>query len=115
MNFHPFSDRVLVRRLEESSAAVKGGLVVPDAAKEKPSEGTIVAVGPGSVDVYGNWTRMQSNVGDHVFFGKYGGTEIELPEGKFLVMHESEILGSIPQTPLPPPEIPAFSEDGLPF
>ena len=94
MGFRPLHDRVVVRRLdsEEKSA---GGIIIPDTAQEKPSEGEVIAVGPGSRDDEGNVTPLDVSAGDRVLFGKYGGTEVKIDGEDLLIVNESDILGII--------------------
>ncbi len=93
MNLKPLSDRVLVKRLEAEEKTA-GGLYIPDTAKEKPSRGEIVAVGPGKVE-NGNTIAMTVAVGNVVLFNKYAGTEIKIDGADFLVMREDDILAII--------------------
>lgn len=92
MSFRPLHDRVLVRRLEEDKKTA-GGIIIPDTAKEKPSEGKIVAVGSGVRDESGAVIALDVKVGDSVLFGKWGGTEITLDGEELLIMKESDIMG----------------------
>jgi len=94
MAFTPLHDRVVVRRLEEDEKT-SGGLIIPDAAKEKPSEGEIVSVGAGARDEDGDRIDMDVKAGDKVLFGKWSGTEIRLAGEDLLIMKESDILGII--------------------
>ncbi|EKE44305.1 Chaperonin Cpn10 (GroES) [Oceaniovalibus guishaninsula JLT2003] len=94
MAFTPLHDRVLVRRIE-SDEKTKGGLIIPDNAKEKPAEGEIVAVGAGARDENGGRVAMDVKQGDKVLFGKWSGTEITLDGEELLIMKESDILGVI--------------------
>jgi len=94
MAFTPLHDRVVVRRLEEEETTA-GGLIIPDAAKEKPSEGEIVSVGAGARDEDGDRIDMDVKAGDKVLFGKWSGTEIKLDGEDLLIMKESDILGII--------------------
>ena len=94
MKFKPLSDRILVRRTE-AEEEMRGGLVIPDTAKEKPQEGEIIAVGPGKVTESGEKIAMNVKVGDKVLYGKYGGTEVKLDDVDYLIMSESDILGVI--------------------
>lgn len=94
MAFTPLHDRVVVRRLEEEEKTA-GGLIIPDAAKEKPSEGEIVSVGAGARDEDGDRIDMDVKAGDKVLFGKWSGTEIKLDGEDLLIMKESDILGII--------------------
>ena len=92
--FRPLHDRVVVRRLE-SDEKTKGGIIIPDSAKEKPQEGEIVAVGPGGRDESGKLIPIDVKVGDKVLFGKWSGTEVKLDGAEFLIMKESDIMGVI--------------------
>ena len=92
--FRPLHDRVVVRRLE-SEEKTKGGIIIPDSAKEKPQEGEIVAVGPGGRDESGKLIPIDVKVGDKVLFGKWSGTEVKLDGAEFLIMKESDIMGVI--------------------
>ncbi|MDR2050970.1 MAG: co-chaperone GroES [Deltaproteobacteria bacterium] len=94
MSFKPLNDRVLVKRLE-SEEKTAGGLYIPDTAKEKPSKGEVVAVGPGKVAENGKVVTMTVKAGDQVLFNKYAGTEIKLDGVDHLVMREDDILGII--------------------
>jgi len=94
MNFLPLHDRVLVRRIE-GEEKTKGGLIVPDNAKEKPAEGKVVAVGAGAKDDDGDRIAMDVKAGDHVLFGKWSGSEITIDGEELLIMKESDILGII--------------------
>lgn len=94
MAFTPLHDRVLVRRVE-SDDKTKGGLIIPETAKEKPAEGEIVAVGAGARDDDGERIAMEVKTGDKVLFGKWSGTEITLDGEELLIMKESDILGII--------------------
>src|SRR6185312_5409029 len=92
--FRPLHDRVVVRRIE-AEEKTKGGIIIPDSAKEKPSEGEIIAVGPGRRDETGKLTPMDVKAGDRVLFGKWSGTEVTLDGEDFLIMKESDIMGVI--------------------
>lgn len=94
MAFTPLHDRVTVRRIE-SDEKTKGGLIIPDSAKEKPSEGEVVAVGAGVRDDDGNRVALDVKAGDRVLFGKWSGTEINLDGEELLIMKESDILGVV--------------------
>ncbi len=94
MAFTPLHDRVVVRRLE-SEEKTAGGLIIPDAAKEKPSEGEIISVGAGARDEAGNRVAMDVKAGDKVLFGKWSGTEIKIDGEELLIMKESDIMGII--------------------
>ena len=92
MNFRPLGDRVLVQRVE-ANEEIRGGIVIPDTAKEKPQEGEIIAVGEGRVMDSGQKVAMSVKAGDKVLFGKYSGSEIKLDDEEYLIMSEGEILG----------------------
>jgi chaperonin GroES len=92
MEFRPLHDRVVVRRLEGEEKS-KGGIIIPDTAKEKPQQGEIVAVGPGARDESGKVNALDVKVGDKVLFGKWSGTEVKIDGGDLLIMKESDILG----------------------
>ena len=92
VNIRPLGDRVLVHPLEEQEVK-KGGIIIPDTAKEKPQEGKVVQVGPGKRDEAGKLVPMEVKKGDKVLFSKYGGTEITLDGEKMLIMREDDILG----------------------
>jgi chaperonin GroES len=94
MQFRPLHDRVVVRRIEQEEKT-KGGIIIPDTAKEKPQEGEILAVGPGTRDEQGRVHPLDVKVGDRVLFGKWSGTEIKLDGVDFLVMKESDIVGVV--------------------
>jgi chaperonin GroES len=93
-NFRPLHDRVVVRRVE-SEAKTKGGIIIPDTAKEKPQEGEIVAVGSGVRDDSGKVVALDVKVGDRVLFGKWSGTEVKLDGEDLLIMKEADIMGII--------------------
>ncbi len=92
MSFRPLGDRVLVRRVEEE-AKTKGGIIIPDTAKEKPQEGEILAVGPGARDEDGKRIELDVKVGDRILFGKWSGTEVKIDGADLIIMKESDILG----------------------
>ena len=94
MKFRPLHDRVVVRRLE-GEEKTKGGIIIPDNAKEKPQEGEIIAVGPGGRDEAGKLTPMDVKRGDKVLFGKWSGTEVKIDGKELLIMKESDIMGVI--------------------
>jgi len=94
MKIKPLQDRIIVKRIEEEEKT-KGGIIIPDSAKEKPMEGEIVAVGPGKVLENGNRVAPSVKAGDRVLFGKYAGTEIKIDEVEHLIMREDDILGII--------------------
>ncbi len=91
MKFRPLHDRVLVRRIEEAET-VRGGIIIPDTAKEKPQEGEAIACGNGKVLDNGHRVALEVKAGDRVLFGKYGGNEIKLDGEEFLILREDEIL-----------------------
>lgn len=93
-NIRPLQDRVIVRRIEEGEQ-VRGGIIIPDTAKEKPQEGEIIAAGAGKYKDDGTRQSLDVQVGDRVLFGKYSGSEIKLDGEEFLIMREDEILGVI--------------------
>ena len=97
MNFRPLHDRVVVRRIE-AEEKTKGGIFIPDTAKEKPQEGEIVAVGPGARDESGKVQALDVKAGDRVLFGKWSGTEVRLDGQDLLIMKESDIMGVIEQS-----------------
>ena len=94
MKFRPLHDRVVVRRLE-GEEKTKGGIIIPDTAKEKPQEGEIIAVGPGALDDNGKRVVPEVKPGDHIIFGKWSGTEVKLDGEELLIMKESDIMGII--------------------
>ena len=94
MKIRPLQDRVIVKRIEEEEKS-KGGIIIPDTAKEKPQEGKIVAVGKGKLNEDGKITPLDVKVNDRVLFGKYAGTEINIDGEEHLIMREEDILGII--------------------
>lgn len=92
MNIRPLHDRIVVRRVEEKET-MKGGIIIPDSAKEKPQEGEIVAVGKGKRGDDGKLIAMDVKVGDHILFGKYSGNDIKIDGEELLIMREDEVLG----------------------
>lgn len=90
----PLGDRILVKRIEAEEVK-KGNIIIPDTAKEKPQEGEVIAVGPGKVDDKGNRHKPEVKTGDHVLFGKYAGTEVEIDSKECLIMNEDDILAII--------------------
>ena len=92
MHFRPLHDRVLVRRIEAEEKTA-GGIIIPDTAKEKPMEGEVVAVGPGTRDEAGRLVELGVQAGDRILFGKWSGTEIKLEGEDLLIMKESDVLG----------------------
>jgi chaperonin GroES len=94
LKFRPLHDRVAVKRIEAEEKS-KGGIIIPDTAKEKPQEGEIVAVGPGGRDENGKLITMDVKAGDRVLFGKWSGTEVKIDGDELLIMKESDIMGVI--------------------
>lgn len=94
MKIKPLHDRILVKRLEEDEKT-KGGIIIPDSAKEKPIEGAVVAVGPGKVSDDGKRIALDVKVGDRVLYSKYGGTEVKVEGEDHLILREDDILGII--------------------
>lgn len=94
MGFRPLHDRVVVRRVD-SEEKTKGGIIIPDTAKEKPSEGVIVSVGPGARDESGKINAPDVKAGDRVLFGKWSGTEVKLDGEDLIIMKETDIMGVI--------------------
>jgi chaperonin GroES len=94
MKIRPLQDRVLVRRIAEEEKT-KGGIIIPDTAKEKPQEGKVVAAGKGKVSDAGKLTPLDVKVGDKILFGKYSGTEIKIDGEEHLIMREEDILGVV--------------------
>ncbi len=92
MDIRPLHDRVVVKRVEEKET-VRGGIIIPDTAKEKPQEGEVVAVGNGKVLENGTRVNMEVKVGDRILFGKYAGSEVKLDGEEYLIMREDDILG----------------------
>ena len=98
MKFRPLHDRILVRRIQEEEKTA-GGIIIPDTAKEKPSEGEVVAVGPGKRSDKGDLIAMDIKAGDRVLFGKWSGTEVKLSGEELLIMGESDIMGIVEDAP----------------
>jgi chaperonin GroES len=94
MSFRPLHDRILVRRVE-SQEKTKGGIIIPDTAKEKPQEGEVVAVGPGARNEAGQIQALDVKAGDRILFGKWSGTEIKINGEDLLIVKESDVLGII--------------------
>ena len=92
MAFRPLGDRVLVKRVEEESKT-KGGIIIPDTAKEKPQEGEVVSVGPGARDDTGKVNALELKAGDRILFGKWSGTEVKIEGEDLIIMKESDVLG----------------------
>jgi len=94
LKFRPLHDRVVVKRIEAEEKS-KGGIIIPDTAKEKPQEGEVVAVGPGGRDENGKLIPIELKSGDRVLFGKWSGTEVKLDGDELLIMKESDVMGVI--------------------
>ena len=94
MKIRPLNDRLLVKRLEEITKTA-GGIIIPDSAKEKPAEGTVIAVGPGKTNEKGDRVALQVKAGDKVLFSKYGGTDVKLEGEDYIIMLEDDIMGII--------------------
>ena len=94
MKFRPLGDRVLVKRVEEEQKT-KGGIIIPDTAKEKPQEGEVIAVGPGARDEDGDYIALDVKAGDKILFGKWSGTEVKVDGEDLLIMKESDVLGVV--------------------
>ena len=97
MKIRPLHDRLLVQRIEEKES-VKGGIIIPDSAKEKPQEGKVIAVGNGKVLENGTKLALDVKAGDKILFGKYSGSEVKIDDKEYLIMREEEILGIITST-----------------
>lgn len=95
MKVKPLGDRVMVKRIEEEEEVKRGGIIIPDTAKEKPQQGEIMAVGTGRLGDDGKRTPLEVKVGNKVLFGKYAGTEVKLDDTEYLMMREEDILGII--------------------
>ena len=98
MKFRPLHDRVVVRRLD-GEEKTKGGIIIPDTAKEKPSQGEVVAAGPGARDEAGKLVPLDVKAGDKVLFGKWSGTEVKIDGEDLLIMKESDIMGVLTDVP----------------
>jgi chaperonin GroES len=94
MKLRPLQDRILVQRIEEEEKT-KGGIIIPDTAKEKPAEGKIVAVGNGKLAEDGKRIKLEVKKGDRILFGKYSGTEVKIEGDEYLIMREEDVLGII--------------------
>jgi chaperonin GroES len=97
MQFRPLHDRVVVRRIEAEEKS-KGGIIIPDTAKEKPQEGEVIAAGPGARDESGKIVPLDVKAGDRILFGKWSGTEVRIDGEDLLIMKESDIMGVVEQT-----------------
>lgn len=93
MKLKPLADRIVVERIEEEIK--KGGIIIPDTAKEKPQQGKVIAVGPGRFDEKGNRVPMEVKKGDTILFGKYSGNEIKLGDTEYLIMREDDVLAIV--------------------
>ncbi len=91
VNVRPLHDRVLIKRVEEEEQ-VRGGIIIPDTAKEKPQRGEVIATGPGRLTDTGDRLVMEVNAGDQVLYGKYSGTEVSIESDKFIILRESDVL-----------------------
>ena len=94
MKFRPLHDRVVVKRID-AEEKTKGGIIIPDTAKEKPQEGEVIAVGPGARDESGKLVPLDVKAGDRILFGKWSGTEIKLDGEELLIMKESDVMGVV--------------------
>ena len=92
MKVRPLHDRILIKRIEEKES-IKGGIIIPDSAKEKPQEGEVIAVGHGKKTEEGKVVPLDVKVGDRILFGKYSGTEIKVDDNEYLIVREDEVLG----------------------
>jgi len=97
MKFRPLHDRVVIKRIDAEDKTA-GGIIIPDTAKEKPSQGEVVAVGPGGRDEAGRIIPIDLHVGDRVLFGKWSGTEVKIDGAELLIMKESDIMGVVTET-----------------
>jgi len=97
MKFRPLHDRVVLKRIDAETESA-GGIIIPDTAKEKPSQGEIIAVGPGGRDEGGELVPIDLKVGDRVLFGKWSGTEVRLDSIDYLIMKESDVMGVLQET-----------------
>lgn len=93
MKLKPLADRIVVERIEEE--VKKGGIIIPDTAKEKPQHGKVIAVGPGRIDEKGNRIPMEVKKGDFILFGKYSGNEIKIDDKEYLIMREDDVLAIV--------------------
>ena len=97
MKFRPLHDRVVVRRIE-GEEKTKGGIIIPDTAKEKPQEGEVIAVGPGAREESGKLVPLDLKAGDRILFGKWSGTEVKIDGEELLIMKESDVMGAVEGT-----------------
>jgi chaperonin GroES len=100
MKIRPLYDRVVIKRIEEKGDALRGGLYIPDSAKEKPQEGEVMAIGKGKRLEDGTLVALDVQVGDRILFGKYSGSDIRLDGTEYLIMREDDILGILDQQPV---------------
>ena len=98
MNIRPLHDRIVVKRIEEQET-IRGGIIIPDSAKEKPQEGEVIAVGNGKVNDDGKKIPLDVKAGDRILFGKYSGNEIKLDGEEYIIMREDEVLGVLDAAP----------------
>lgn len=94
MTVRPLADRILVKR-EDASETVRGGIIIPDTAKEKPQEGKVIAVGAGRLDDQGKRVALELKVGDRILMGKYSGTEVKIDDEEHIIMREDDVLAVI--------------------
>ena len=92
MNVRPLADRILIRRIEEKES-IRGGIIIPDTAKEKPQEGEVVAVGPGRMNDEGKRIAMDVKKGDRILIGKYSGTDVKIDGTEYVILREDDVLG----------------------
>ncbi len=97
MNVRPLADRILVRRIEEKET-IRGGIIIPDTAKEKPQEGEVVAVGPGRMGEDGKRLDMEVKQGDRVLIGKYSGTDVKIDGVEYTILREDDVLGVLSES-----------------
>jgi len=97
MNMKPLADRILVRRIEEQEMK-RGGIIIPDTAKEKPQEGEVVAIGPGRMTEEGKRIAMEVKKGDRILIGKYSGTDVKIDGTEYVILREEEVLGVLSKT-----------------
>jgi chaperonin GroES len=97
MKFRPLHDRVVVKRIDAEEKST-GGIIIPDTAKEKPSQGEVIAIGPGGRDEAGQLIPLDVKVGDRILFGKWSGTEVKIDGVEYLIMKESDVMGVVDET-----------------
>ena len=97
MNVRPLADRILIRRIEEKES-IRGGIIIPDTAKEKPQEGEVVAVGPGRMNEEGKRIAMEVKKGDRILIGKYSGTDVKIDGNEYTILREDDVLGVLAQS-----------------